>query len=127
MQNKICAPEKGKNASTGAPTETSHCTTTDIQLDNDDLQSPLPLNDLAELQATVDAEVTAAIRRLGESYTSRNASLKRTRTFAVDDLVYLHRVCSLIRLTKPVLMSPSTCRSTTTSTKSSRFQALKSA
>lgn len=67
-------------------------TTTDIQLDNDDLQSPLPLNDLAELQATVDAEVTAAIRRLGESYTSRNASLKRTRTFAVDDLVYLHRV-----------------------------------
>eukprot|EP00729_Bicosta_minor_P018393 gene18393-33968_t len=67
-------------------------TTTDIQLDNDDLQPPLPLNDLAELQATVDAEVTAAIRRLGESYTSRNASLKRTRTFAVDDLVYLHRV-----------------------------------
>ena len=67
-------------------------TTTDIQLGTDKLQPPVPLNDLAALQFDVDADVTASIRRLGESYTSRNASLRRTRTFEKGDMVFLHRV-----------------------------------
>ena len=67
-------------------------TTTDIQLHADTLEPPVPLNDLAALQAEVDDSVRSAIRKLGETYTSRNASLRRTRTFEVDDLVFLHRV-----------------------------------
>jgi transposase InsO family protein len=67
-------------------------TTTDIQLQTDDLNDPVPMNELADLQVCVDQEVSDAIRRLGESYTARNSTLKRQRIYAVGDKVYLHRV-----------------------------------
>jgi len=69
-------------------------TTTDIQLAdvNSAFNPPTSMNELACMQASVDRAVCEAIQALGDSYTARNASLRRHHTFAVDDLVYLHRV-----------------------------------